>query len=800
MEKTYKVIGMSCSACAAAVEKIVSRMDDVEHINVNLVMNQATLNLNKDISLEQFNEKLKKGGFAFEEVIQKQEVHLDIEGMSCSSCSAALERILNRLDGVDASVNLLSNCADITYDPKLIKLSQILVAIEKGGYRGVYHVEEKIETKGKKSYKIYIVLGLALLLLYIGMSHMLGSIELPLPSIIHYKTNPVNFAMIQFVLATIILIFGYHFFTRGIKALIHGAANMDSLVAVGTGSAYLYSLYSFILMLNGNLHAMHQLYFESAGVVVALVMFGKHLEAKSKNKTFGAIRSLLSLKPSKTLLYKNGEEIEINIEEVVVDDCLIAKAGEIIASDGVIVEGNGNIDESMLTGESMPIHKQIGDKVIGGTINLDGRILFKVTAIEEDTMLSKIIEMVEHAQSKKAPIARIADQISLYFVPTVMIIALVSALAWYAINHDVTFSLTIFVSVMVIACPCALGLATPTAIMVGTGKAASMGIFIKSGEALEQTHSIDTVVFDKTGTLTIGKPVVTDIIGDDQELVLKLAASVEQGSLHPLAKAIESKASDISLVKIDDIVTLNGRGISGKYLGKDLFVGNLQLMIDQGVKLRYHELEMKLQMDGKTLVWVSYDGALIGMLGIADEIKANAKKVVDELKQQGIDVIMMSGDHQIVANAIAAISGIDHVLAQVLPDQKGNEIKKLQAQGRKVAMVGDGINDAVALSQSDVGIAIGSGSDIAIESADIVLVKDNLEDVSQAIRLSKAVIRNIKQNLFWAFFYNSLGIPIAAGALYIFGGPLLSPIFAGAAMAFSSVSVVSNALRLRNFK
>ncbi|MEG2410852.1 MAG: heavy metal translocating P-type ATPase, partial [Erysipelotrichaceae bacterium] len=483
MEKTYNVIGMSCSACAAAVTKIVSRFEEVENINVNLIMNQATLNLKKEISLDQLNEKLKKGGFCFEEVIKKQNVLLEIEGMSCSSCSAALERILNRCDGVEASVNLLSNRADITYDPKLIKLSQILAVIEKGGFHGVYHVDEKQATKVKKPYQIYIVLVLAFFLLYIGMSHMLGPIELPLPKIIHYQSNPLNFALIQFILATIILCFGHLFFTRGIKALFHGSPNMDSLVAVGCGSAYLYSLYSFIIMLNGNLHAMHQLYFESAGVVVALVMFGKHLEAKSKDKTFGAIRSLLSLKPSKTLLYKKGEEIEINIQEVVVDDCLIVKAGEIIASDGIIVEGNGNIDESMLTGESMPIYKQVGDQVIGGTINLDGRILFKVTAIDEDTMLSKIIKMVEHAQSKKAPIARIADQISLYFVPSVMIIALVSSLAWYFVNHDVSFSLTIFVSVMVIACPCALGLATPTAIMVGTGKAASMGIFIKSGEA-----------------------------------------------------------------------------------------------------------------------------------------------------------------------------------------------------------------------------------------------------------------------------------------------------------------------------
>lgn len=804
MEKLYNVEGMSCASCASAVEKICSRVEGVEKVNVNLVMNQATLTTNREIELAEFNEHLNKGGFGFQDIDPSKTVNLDIKGMTCSSCSSALTRVLERLDGVsEVNVNLVMNRADLSYNPKVIKLTQIQEAIKKAGYEGSLPLEKKAEVKVKnKDTKIYITLVVAFLLLYIGMSHMLGDIKLWLPEFIHYDVNPLNFAIIQFVLATFILGVGYAFFVRGIKSLFHGVPNMDTLVAVGTGSAYIYSVYSLIQMLNGNLHAMHQLYFESAGVVVALVMFGKHLEAKSKDKTFGAIRSLLSLRPTTTILYKDGIETLINIEEAIVGDQLVVKAGDTIPLDAFIVEGSSNIDESMLSGESMPTLKAKNDSIIGGTINLDGRLIIQVKAIDEDTVLSKMIKMVEEAQGKKAPIARIADRISLYFVPIVMVIAFLSAILWYMVNRDVAFSLTIFVSVLVIACPCALGLATPTAIMVGTGKAAQMGIFMKSGEALEETQAIDTIIFDKTGTLTLGKPVVTDMIADDPRFLLQLAASIEQGSKHPLAQAIENKAKSegIELLKMDDITTMNGLGIQAMYLGKAIYAGNLNFVKERVEKLRFHEMEMKLQMEGKTLVWIAYENNIYGVLAIADEIKKESKEVVEKLRQANIDVIMMTGDQQVTAHAIAAKAGIEHVIAQVLPDQKGDEVMKLQEQGRKVAMVGDGINDALALTRANVGIAIGSGSDIAIESADVVLVKDDLHDVLHAIRLSKAVIRNIKQNLFWAFFYNVLGIPIAAGILYVFGGPLLSPVLAGAAMAFSSVSVVSNALRLKNFK
>lgn len=806
LEKTYHVEGMTCSSCAAAVERILTRNEQVSKAEVNLVLNQVRITAQGTIPFEECKTALEKGGFVLKNIQELKTVHLIISGMVCASCSAAVERVLQRHAGItSAIVNLVMNSAEVTYDTSLIKLPEILSLIDKAGYQAsVKRQDEIIEPKQKKAKGIYFTLFIALILLYIGMSHMLGNIKLPLPSVIHYDVNPVNFAGIQFILATYILIVGRNFFTHGMKSLFHGSPNMDTLVAIGTGSAYLYSLYSFMQLLQGDLHAVHRLYFESAGVVVALVMFGKHLEHVSKEKTTGAINALLSLRPKETILFKDGKEITISIDEVALHDILVVKAGDHVPLDGEIVEGFSSVDESMLTGESMPVDKSVEDHVIGGTINLDGRLLIKVEALEEDTMLSKIIQMVADAQSKKAPIARIADKISLVFVPTVMVIALLASGIWYLVNQDVSFALTIFVSVLVIACPCALGLATPTAIMVGTGKAAQMGIFIKSGEALEQACHINTIVFDKTGTLTIGKPVVRNIISDQNEdMVLAVAGSLEMGSKHPLALAILKKAEEknVTIDIAEDIQTINGKGMIGTLLTQNVRVGNRIFMQEDNIDTSgYEQAEQALLKEGKSVIWVALSKEVIGLLALADEIKKESKTVVKALQKQGIDVIMITGDHEITAKAIAEKAGIQHVIAQVLPQGKAEEIAKLQASGKKVAMVGDGINDAVALSKSDVGIAIGSGSDVAVESADIVLIKDNLDDVLQSIRLSKAVIRNIKQNLFWAFFYNTCGIPLAAGVLYALGGPLLSPVFAGAAMAFSSVSVVSNALRLRMFK
>lgn len=810
-EKTYHVEGMTCAACAAGVERILNKLDEVENAQVNLVMNQVTICTDSEQSLSLYNEKLSKAGFHLEELKENDTAHeksadLSIGGMHCAACSAAIERSVSKLEGVSLiEVNLLTNSAHVEYDAKKIKLAEIIQRIEKSGFQAVLKEKAKqpIE-KEKHNYQIYITLILAMILLYIGMSHMLGNITLPLPDFIHYETHPFSFAFIQFVLATAILVLGRRFFTRGMKALLHGAANMDTLVAVGTGSAYIYSLYSLYMIGQGDLHSVHRLYFESAGVVVALVMFGKHLEAKSKAKTTDAIAALMSLQAPYALLWKNGQEIAVALDEIALDDELIVKPGDHIPLDGFVLEGSGAVDESMLTGESIPIDKTVGDTLIGGTMNLDGRLRMKVTALPQDTMLAKIITMVENAQGKKAPIARIADRISAVFVPAVMVIALLAALVWYLYQQDIAFSLTVFVSVLVIACPCALGLATPTAIMVGTGRSAQLGVLMKSSEALEQAAHIDTIVFDKTGTLTKGKLTVTDIdTAKAQQELLAYCAAVETGSKHPVANAIiaEAERQKVSKLTAQDLITYNGLGMSGVIGDKKLFIGNRALMQQQALSVNdYEEKEKQYSKEGKTVVWVGDEKQVMGIIALADEIKADSKQVVTELKRQGIDAVMITGDHAITAQAIAKKAGIEHVIAQVLPDGKAKEIERLQQQGKKVAMVGDGINDAVALTQSDIGIAIGSGSDVAVESADVVLVKDSLQDVLTCIRISKAVIRNIKQNLFWAFFYNSLGIPVAAGLLYCFGGPLLSPVFAGAAMAFSSVSVVTNALRLRKLK
>lgn len=809
-EKTYHVEGMSCAACAASVERILGKLDEVESAQVNLLLNQVTICASKH-QLSLYNEKLMKAGFHLEEIDEQQTVHrknadLSIGGMHCAACSAAIERSVGKLEGVELiEVNLLTNSAHVEYDAKKIKLPEIIQRIEKSGFQASLKKDQPIKAeKQKRHYDIYITLALALMLLYIGMSHMLGNITLPLPDIIHYESHPFNFALIQFLLATLILIFGRHFFTRGFQALAHGAANMDTLVAVGTGSAYVYSLYSLYMIWQGDIHSVHHLYFESAGVVVALVMFGKHLEARSKAKTTDAIAALMSLQAPVATLWKNGREIVVSLDEIALDDELIVKPGDHIPLDGIVLEGSGAVDESMLTGESIPIDKQRDDQLIGGTTNLDGRLRMRVTALPQDTMLAKIIAMVENAQSKKAPIARIADQISAVFVPTVMAIAFIAALLWYFVQQDIAFSLTAFVSVLVIACPCALGLATPTAIMVGTGRSAQLGVLMKSSEALEQAAHINTIVFDKTGTLTKGKLTVTDIQTTiDESELLAICAAIEAGSKHPLAKAIITKANESTKAALsaEQIITYNGLGMSGSISNKMFFIGNRSLMSKNHLATSsYENKEQQYSKEGKTVVWVADENQVLGIIALADEIKDDSRHVVSELKKQGIEVVMITGDHAVTAQAVAQKAGIDQVIAQVLPNGKAVEIERLQKQGKKVAMVGDGINDAVALTQSDVGIAIGSGSDVAVESADVVLVKDSLQDVLTCIRISKAVIRNIKQNLFWAFFYNSLGIPIAAGLLYCFGGPLLSPVFAGAAMAFSSVSVVTNALRLRKLK
>ncbi|MGL5642034.1 MAG: copper-translocating P-type ATPase [Paraclostridium sp.] len=634
---------------------------------------------------------------------------------------------------------------------------------------------------------------------------------LPVPEFINPMNNTLNYALIQLILVIPIVGAGYKFYINGTKAMLTKSPNMDSLVAVGTAAALLYSIYTTIQLASKDAMTMsghhHQLYYESAGIIIALILFGKYLESRSKGKTSEAIKKLMGLQPKTAIVVKNNEEIEIPIDEVEEGDIIVVKPGSKIPVDGVVIEGHTSVDESMLTGESMPVSKKVGDRVTGASINKNGNIRFKADKVGSDTALAQIIKLVEDAQGTKAPIAKLADTVSGYFVPTVLLIATISALAWFFIGgKDVVFSLTIFISVLVIACPCALGLATPTAIMVGTGKGAENGILIKGGEALESAHKINTIIFDKTGTITEGKPVVTDIITTNvvnEKELLQIAASAEKGSEHPLGEAIVKKGEEekIEFLTPSNFNSITGHGIEVTISNHQVLLGNKKLMDDRNINLEdLHIQSDKLANEGKTPMYIAINNKIAGIIAVADIVKASSKKAVERLHEMGIKVAMVTGDNKKTANAIAKEVGIDIVLAEVLPEDKANEVKKLQDAGNFVAMVGDGINDAPALAKADIGVAIGSGTDVAIESASIVLMKSDLMDVPNAIKLSKETIKNIKQNLFWAFGYNTIGIPVAAGVLYLFGGPLLNPMIAAAAMSLSSVSVVGNALRLRNFK
>jgi Cu+-exporting ATPase len=639
-------------------------------------------------------------------------------------------------------------------------------------------------------------------LLIISMGHMLG---MPLPVIIMPHENPLNFAIAQIILVIPSIAVGYKFYTVGFKTLFKGAPNMDSLIAIGTGAAVVYGIYATYMIANGHHEYAMNLYFESAAVIITLILLGKYLESISKGKTSDAIKKLMGLAPKTATVVRADKELVVKISEVQIDDIVIVKPGERIPVDGIVIKGTTSVDESMLTGESIPVEKQEGDSVIGGSINKHGLIRFRVTKVGKDTALAQIIQLVEDAQGSKAPIARMADVIASYFVPIVMAIAILSGLAWYVSGESVIFSLTIFIAVLVIACPCALGLATPTAIMVGTGKGAEHGVLIKGGQPLETAHKVSIVVFDKTGTITEGKPIVTDILVNktyNEETILRIAASAEKGSEHPLGEAIVERAEGLKLALSDitSFLAIPGRGIEAEIDGKIVLLGNEKLLQDKNIKNNMKEKSDDLADQGKTPMYVALNNELAGIIAVADTTKLGSKKAISKLHEMDIKVAMITGDHKRTAEAIAREVGIDVVLSEVLPEDKAKEVKKLQKQGNIVAMVGDGVNDAPALAQADVGIAIGSGTDVALESADIVLMKSDLLDVVTAIQLSKKTIRNIKQNLFWAFGYNVIGIPVAAGVLYAFGGPQLNPMIAGAAMAFSSVSVVTNALRLKRFK
>ncbi|MBR2472209.1 MAG: cadmium-translocating P-type ATPase [Clostridia bacterium] len=737
--------------------------------------------------------------------MKKQE--LIITGMTCAACSGRIERKLGKTEGVtEAVVNLAGEKGTFTFDPDIISETEIIAIIEKMGYGAKFPEkinEEKLNKKTEiKVFKIKFAVAavFSVLLFYIAMAPMLFGSN-TVPAFISPETFPLRYAIAELILCIPVMIAGYKFYTIGYKNLFQGAPNMDSLIAVGTTAAFIYSVYSVVRIISGDVHGVHNLYFESVAMIIALVMLGKTLEASSKGKTGQAIKTLMGLAPKTAIVLKDSKEYEVLIDDVKTGDIILVKPGEKIPVDGEIIDGHTTVDESMLTGESIPTEKHVGDKVTGASINKNGYIKFRATSVGKDTVLAKIIKMVEDAQGTKAPIAKLADVVAAKFVPTVLIIALLSCIGWLIAGESVSFAITVFVAVLVIACPCALGLATPTAIMVGTGKGAGHGILFKNGEALETSHKINVAVFDKTGTVTEGKPAVTDVItaeGFEKEELICLAASAEKASEHPLGEAIVKYAEEkkINLYDITDFSSVPGQGIIADISGKTVLVGNQKLMDEHGIDIDISPLAK----EGKTPMYVAIDCSFAGVIAVADTVKQSSCAAIKKLHELGIKTVMITGDNEFAAKAIASAVGIDEVLAEVMPQDKALAVKKLQEQGNVVAMVGDGINDAPALAQADVGIAVGSGTDVAMDSADIVLMKSDLNDVCYAVALSKATIRNIKQNLFWAFGYNTLGIPIAAGLLHIFGGPLLSPMIGAAAMSLSSVSVITNALRLNRFK
>lgn len=807
MDKKYKIGGMTCSACANRVERGIKKMEGMKDASVNFTTETLTVSFDENkVTSNEIEKKVEVLGYS---VIKNIKTHTyRVEGMTCAVCAGRVEKVTKKIEGVqDSVVNLTTEKMSITVDDDIVTYGDIKRAVEKAGYKLVReeekeNTEKKLSDKDKLLRRLIFSCIFTIPLLIVTMGHMVG---MPLPKIIDPMVNPMNFAVFQIILTVPVMAIGYKFYLIGFKNLIKLSPNMDSLIAVGTSAAFLYSVFGMYKIATGDTsYAMH-LYFEAAVTILTLITLGKYLEAISKGKTSEAIKKLMGLAPKTATIIREGNEIVIPIDEVVVGDIILVKPGEKLPVDGEVIEGSTAIDESMLTGESIPVEKIVGSNVIGASINKTGFIKYKATKVGRDTALSQIIKLVEDAQGSKAPIAKMADVISAYFVPIVIGLAIFSAIAWLIAGETPVFALTIFISVLVIACPCALGLATPTAIMVGTGKGAENGVLIKGGEALEITHKINTIVFDKTGTITEGKPVVTDIVsrGKENNILLALAASAEKGSEHPLGEAIVRAAieKNIELKSLENFNAIPGHGIEVVIENESILLGNLKLMKERSIDIGELRVEAdRLANEGKTPMFIAINNSLEGIIAVADTVKPSSINAIKELHTMGIKVAMITGDNKKTAEAIAKQVGIDIVLSEVLPEDKANEVKKLQGKDDKVAMVGDGINDAPALAQADIGIAIGSGTDVAIESADIVLMRSDLMDVIVAIKLSKATIRNIKQNLFCAFGYNVLGIPVAMGVLHIFGGPLLNPMIAAAAMSLSSVSVLANALRLKKFK
>jgi Cu+-exporting ATPase len=801
------IVGMSCASCASTIQKGLVGLDGVEKANVNFANSKATVFFEPQMAKpEDLISSVRKSGYE----VGTASLELPIQGIECASCVQKIEKALLKTRGVvKAVVNLATAKAKVEYLPSETNLEEIKRAVESTGYKVLeFEPSEEVEDperlareKEYKKLKTKFVAGLVL-----GFFVFLGSSRHWFPWIPSFLGN--FFAL--WILATPVQFWiGWQFYKGAWGAFKHRNADMNTLIAVGTSAAYLYSVVAtFFPSIFEAAGMKPDVFFDTAALIIVLILFGRLLEARAKGQTSEAIKKLMGLKPKTARIIREGKEIDIPVDEVMVGDIVVVRPGEKIPVDGTVREGTSAVDESMITGESIPIKKKAGDEIIGATINKTGSFKFQATKVGKDTALAQIIKLVQDAQGSKAPIQRLADAISGYFVPIVISIAIATFVIWFNFGPfpPLTFALLTFVAVMIIACPCALGLATPTAVMVGTGKGAENGILIKGGESLETAHKLDTIVFDKTGTLTKGEPEITDLVSinsHSEEEILKNAASAEKVSEHPLGEAIIKSAIEkkIELHDAKDFKTIEGHGIEARVDSRNVLLGNIKLMRDRGIDMK--DLEKKaeeLAADGKTPIYVSLDGKIAGLIAVADPLKESSLEALEKLKKLGLKVVMLTGDNRRTAEAIARKAGIDGVLSEVLPEDKVHEIKKLQSQGRKVAMVGDGINDAPALAQADVGIAIGSGTDVAMEASDITLIKGDLRGVASAIELSKRTIRVIKQNLFWAFFYNTAGIPVAAGVLYPFFGILLNPIFASAAMAFSSVSVVSNSLRLRRVR
>ncbi|WP_432738015.1 heavy metal translocating P-type ATPase [Maridesulfovibrio sp. FT414] len=825
MESKFEIKGMTCSACSARLERVVGNMDGVDKASVNLASETMSVVHNPEIvSAADIVATVLMAGFGAEERIEGTELTLPVSGMTCSACSSRLERVLNAREGVLlAQVSLATETASVKFDPARTSLREIRTLISDAGFESgevqssqdarKNFEERKAENEAKlglRKYRLLYALSFTVPLLIITMGHMVG---MPLPEFINPHSSPLGFAAIQLILTLPVLWFGRDFYLHGFPNLLRGAPNMDSLIAVGTSAAFIYSLWNMIEIAAGidpQLKAM-DLYFESAATIIALISLGKYQEVRARSRTSEAIEKLMDLTPAQAILLLDGEQVATPLQEIGPGDCILVRPGDRVAADGRIYDGHSAIDESMLTGESIPVSKSPGDDVAGGTVNTGGGALkVRVVNVGENTVLSRIIRLVQEAQGSKAPISSLADTVSFYFVPAVMAVGIAAALGWFFFSSEpFSFALRIFISVMVIACPCAMGLATPTAIMVGTGRGAQLGVLVKSGEALEVTGKIDTMIFDKTGTLTYGQPEVTDVFtatGQDRNELLALAGSAEQQSEHPLGKAVVRAAQELRqpLPETSSFQAVSGLGISTVTGGKTLQLGNRRFLEDNlcsGLDDEQTvEAAQRYAEAGQSPLYIAVNGALAGILAVADRIKDEAPETVRRLHELGVKTVMLTGDNEKVARAIAAKAGIDDVIAQVMPESKAAEVIREKEKGRRVAMVGDGINDAPALASADLGIAMGTGIDVAIESGDVVLMKGNLSGVLTALSLSRATVRNIKQNLFWAFAFNVLGIPVAAGLLHVFGGPTLSPMFAAAAMSLSSVTVVTNALRLKLFK